>query len=397
MPNTLSVIDMVAREALRIAHEKLTFIGTINRSYDDSFAKTGAKIGSTLRVRNPNQYTRRTGSRVMNVQDTTETTQTITVATQDGVDLRFNSAELALSLDELSARYIEPAMAVLVSGIESDVITDLTKSVYKQVGTHGSVVGASDISALGAARAKLNQGLAPKDGSRYVQMDSVTMASVSTKINSLFHPASQIEQAFREGFITRTAMADFYENERTYTHTTGADESGTVNDSSIAEGVSTLTMSSFTPSVGDVFTIADCYDVHPETKQAYSHLKQLVCTAVDSNDVTFSPALYASGAGQNCNALPVNGKTVEVYDASNNTVSTAYRTNLMYHKDFATFVTADLPIMDDAAKCVRRTQDGLSLRVWQASDIRNDEMLMRLDILYGWKLLRPDWACRITN
>ena len=85
MANELSVIDMVTREALRIAHEKLTFLGTIDRSYDSSFAKSGAKIGDTLRVRNPNQYVRRKGSRVMDVQDQEETTQDVVVATQDGV------------------------------------------------------------------------------------------------------------------------------------------------------------------------------------------------------------------------------------------------------------------------------------------------------------------------
>ena len=69
MSNTNKVIDMIAKEALRVAHEKATFIGSINRSYDDSFSKSGAKIGSTLRVRDPNQYTRRQGSRIMNVQD----------------------------------------------------------------------------------------------------------------------------------------------------------------------------------------------------------------------------------------------------------------------------------------------------------------------------------------
>jgi hypothetical protein len=33
----------------------------------------------------------------MDVQDQTESTQTITLATQDGVDLRFNSAEMSRS------------------------------------------------------------------------------------------------------------------------------------------------------------------------------------------------------------------------------------------------------------------------------------------------------------
>jgi hypothetical protein len=77
--------------------------------------------------------------------------------------------------------------------------------------------------------------------------------------------------------------------------------------------------------------------------------------------------------------------------------STSYRQNLMYHRDAFTFVTADLPLMDGANKCVRMTQDGISLRVWQDGDIRNDELLMRIDILYGFKTLRPYWSCRITN
>ena len=128
MANSLVTIDMVTREALRIAHEKSQFIGTTDRQYDSSYANTGAKIGSALRVRRPNQYTRTTGSRVMDIQDTVEATGTITLATQDHVDMRFNSAELALSLDELSKRYIEPAMSVLISGVESDYTAASTKA-----------------------------------------------------------------------------------------------------------------------------------------------------------------------------------------------------------------------------------------------------------------------------
>jgi hypothetical protein len=69
----------------------------------------------------------------------------------------------------------------------------------------------------------------------------------------------------------------------------------------------------------------------------------------------------------------------------------------MYHKEAFQFVTADLPIMGDASLCVRRQQDGLSMRVWQGSDIRNDELLMRIDMLYGMAALRPEWACRLIG
>jgi hypothetical protein len=37
------------------------------------------------------------------------------------------------------------------------------------------------------------------------------------------------------------------------------------------------------------------------------------------------------------------------------------------------------------------------MRVWMASDIRNDELLMRLDILHGYAALRPEWACRLMT
>lgn len=166
-------------------------------------------------------------------------------------------------------------------------------------------------------------------------------------------------------------------------------------------------MGSAAPSVGTVFTMSTVYDCHPETKQRYAHLKQFTITAADtpgSNqaDITFSPPIYVTGAKQNVyvGTAATAGTAADIEDDATVQVGAAsgvYRQNLMYHKDAFTFVTADLPIMADASKCVRRVKDGLSLRVWQGSDIRNDEMLMRIDILYGYKAIRPEWACRVTN
>jgi hypothetical protein len=397
---------MVAKEALRLAHEKATFLGTVNRDYDDSFANSGAKIGSTLRVRNPNAYTRRTGSRVMNVQDTTETTQTITVATQDGVDLRWNSAELTLDIDELSKRYIDPAMSVLVSGMESDHLTTATKAVYNTVGTAGTVVGTNgDISAIGQARAKLNQGLAPA-GERRVQMDSVTMASVTNGIKGLFLPKSEIERAWREGYIGQTQMATFYENERTWAVSNSDDVTANTNaDGLVTDGGSTIAvgddLAQAKQVVGSVFTVAGVYACHYETKQSLGHLQQFTVTATGAVNVTVSPTIYLTGPKQNVSSAASAQLAVTAFNEAaltfHGAASAVLRQNLMYHKDAFTFVTADLPLMDDAHKCVRMQKDGISLRVWQASDIRNDELLLRIDILHGFKVLRPEWACRISN
>lgn len=394
MANSLVTIDMVTREALRVAHESCQFISTTDRQYDDSFAKTGAKIGQTLRVRKPNRYVRTTGSRVMDVQDQTESYANLTVATQDHVDMRFNSAELALSLDELSKRYIEPAVKQLVSGIEADYLAYASKATYQLVGTDNTAITTLDVP--GKARAKLNQALAPKDH-RSIQMDSVTMGALVNGMSAYFNPSSAIGEQYKEGLIARTAMADYYENERVWSLPNAADVATTLDTYTMLEADVDITVAALSAAAvaGMVFTLAGVYDVHPETKVAYSHLKQFVVTSSTTTAVTFTPAIYssASGALQNVSAMPATTAAVTFFG----TASKTYVQPLMYHKEAFQFVTADLPIMDDALKCVRRVQDGLSMRVWQASDIRNDELLMRIDILYGMAALRPEWACRLSG
>lgn len=409
MSNSFKVVDMVKKEALRIAHEKLSFIGTIDRQFDASFKYDSRRgpMGQTLRVRSPNQYIRRQGSRVMDVQDQAEVSQTITVATQDGVDMKFNSAELmqsvnsGASFDDLSKNYIEPAVAVLCSGIESDFMTYCAKATYQTAGTAGTAI--TSLSVPGAARAKLNQALAPKD-SRFIQMDSVTMGGLVNGVAAYFAPTNDIGKQYREGFIARTAMADYYENERTYTLTNGDDITGTTDAAAqVTDGGTTVDMADTitTAAVGSVFTIAGVYDCHPETKAAYPHLKQFTVTANASGVCTVSPATYLTGArknvssstGANLATTDFNSKALVFIGAA----STSYVQPIMYHKEAFQFITAELPILDDAHKCQTITQDGLSVRLWMGSDIRNDELLMRMDILYGMAALRPEWACRMVG
>ena len=396
MANSLLTIDMITKEALRLAHEKATFLGTINRQFDSSFGKSSGKIGDTLRIRLPSQYTRRQGSRVMAVQDSEQQNTTLVTATQDGVDMRFNSRELALDLDSFSKLHLEPAMAVLISGIESDVLQGCTKLTYNLAGTAGTPP--TTLSSPGLARAKLNQNLAPKDMNRCIQMGSVTMSGLVNGVAAYFNPSNAISKQYREGFVARTGMADYYENERVWTMTNGADVVGAINQASFTAGMTTMVIDgmSAAATVGSVFTIADVYQVHPETKVAFAHLQQFVVTADTTPTTTamsFSPAIYWEGARQNVDAIPVDSAALTFVGSA----STGYEQSLMYHKDAFTFATGDLPLMAASEKCVRQNYDGISLRCWQDSDIRNDELLTRIDILYGYSAIRPQWASRITS
>lgn len=158
MANTILTATAVTREALRVLHQKLNFVGTITRDYDDRFAQQGAKIGDTLKIRLPNQYKVRTGAALNPTPaelDTTEASVDLKVQTQKGVDLNFTSVDLTLALDDFSERILEPAMSVLAANIEADAM-NMYKDVWNQVG------GGASFAKVLQARKVLVDNLAPR-------------------------------------------------------------------------------------------------------------------------------------------------------------------------------------------------------------------------------------------
>jgi len=216
MANSLLTPTAVTREALRILHQKLNFVGSINRQYDDSFARSGAKIGDTLKIRLPNQYTVRTGA-TLAAQDTTETSVSLQVATQKGVDLNFTSADLTLSLDDFSKRILNPAMAVLAANIEADAF-NMYKDVYNQVNNQG--FAATFAKAL-QARKILVDNLAPP-GDRAVCLATQDNVDLVDALKGLFQDSKEVARQYRDGLIGRTAGFDWMENTLLPSHTVGS-------------------------------------------------------------------------------------------------------------------------------------------------------------------------------
>ena len=165
MANTLLTPTIITKETLRVLHANLTFVNNINTEYDAQFAKSGAKIGSTLTIRKPNQYTVRSGA-VMSVQDITEPSTTLTVNTQKGVDMNFTSADLTMTIDQFSARYIQPAMKTLASAIESDAFA-MVKDVYN-MSSQSTVTAALTFATVLGGRKKLIDNLVPTGDLRAV-------------------------------------------------------------------------------------------------------------------------------------------------------------------------------------------------------------------------------------
>lgn len=396
MSNTILTPTAVTREALRILHQKLNFVGSINRTYDDSFAKSGAKIGDSLKIRLPNEYTVRSGAN-LSTQDVTEASTTLQVATQKGVDVTFTSAELTMSLDDFSNRILEPAMSVLAANIEADAYS-MYKDVYNMVDGDAAAFAFSHVL---TGRKVLNDCLAPT-ADRTAMLSTGHNLKLVDALKGLFQDSSAIAKQYKEGMMGRTAGFDFYETTFAGDHTSGTaakTTTYTVNGAVTTNGTSTVTVAtgSTTFKKGDVFTVAGCFRVHPETKVSTGVLQQFVVTADYSGgagDVSFAPAIYTTTGKQNVVAAGMpNGAAVVKVGAG---ASELLNTSMVYHKDAFAFATADLQdVSQYGAWGSRQVMDGLSMRIARQYAISSDTVPCRIDILYGYKAIRPQLACRL--
>lgn len=393
MANALLTPTAVTRKALQILHQKLTFVGGINRGYDDSFAKGGAKIGDTLKIRLPNQYVVRTGA-TLSAQDTTESSTSLQVATQKGVDLNFTSVDLTLSMDDFSTRILEPAMAVLAAAIEADALS-MYKDVNQLVDGDAAAIALSNFL---TGRQYLNESLTPQDNRRTALLTPTHANKLVDALKGLFQDSSAIAEQYREGMMGRTAGFNFGETTHLNTHQTGtaAKVTGYVVNGAGQTGAAIVVQTGATTfKKGDVITFAGVSQVHPETKADIGRLQQFVLTADyagGAGSLQISPAIVVSGATQNVSASPTNGGAVGKVGAGANELLT---NSLVFHKDAFTFATADLVMPQGVDFAAREVYDGISMRVVRAYDINNDKFPCRLDVLYGYKTLRPQLAARV--
>lgn len=397
MANAILTPTMVTRKALMILHQKLNFVGSINRQYDDQYAKKGAKIGSTLQIRVPNEFTVRTG-RTLAAQDVNEQSVSLTMATQKGVDVNFTSAELTLSLDDFAERILEPAMAVLAANIEADAF-NMALDVYNTVNNVGN---AATLRTLLTGRKLLTDSLTPTSN-RALILNTQDNLDLVDGLKGLFQDSSTIADQYREGLVGLTAgFGKIYENTLLPSQQTGTALSATtytVNGAVTANGSSSVVVASGSTTFkkGDVITFAGTNRVHPETKADTGVLQQFVVTADyagGAGTLSFSPAIYTSTGRQNVVSTGIaNSAAITKVGGA----SAVYKPSLAFHRDAFAFVTADLEMPEGVDFSAREVYDGLSMRVVRQYDITNDAFPCRIDVLYGYKAIRAQLAARLLS
>lgn len=400
MANTILTPTIVTRAALAILHNNLRFTRTINRQYDDSFTLGGAKGGQDLKIRLPNQYTTSTGA-ALSAQDTTESSVTLTVSTQRHVDTNFTTAELTQSIQDFSERILEPAMSVLASNTDYDAM-QMYNEVYNLVGTPGTTP--STARALLAAHTKLNYNAAPLVP-RFAALGPDANEALVDGLKGLFNPSGKISDNYEEGMLAKNQLGyrELFMTQSVRNHTNGLQAGTPLVNGASQTGSSLITdgwSAAATITKGTVFTLAGVYGVNPETKASTGALQQFVVTADATADgsgnatLSISPSIVTSGATQTVSGSPADNAGITVGSGS---ASTAYAQNLAYHRDAFAIAFADLEMPRNVHFGAREVMDGISMRVVRDYRIGTDDIPCRIDILYGYKCVRPQLACRITG
>lgn len=405
--NTLLTIDMITAEAVRLFKNSNLFIMNMDTQYDPAFAVDGAKIGSTLRIRLPNDYIVTSGP-ALQLQNTTEQYTTLTVNDQRNVAVPFTSVERTMDIDNYSEIIMAPMINNLAGKVAQVVMEGSEGGVcnfVSNVDGNGNITNVDSEQFLLANAILDNNSADPM--TRRVVNDPVTDARTTKSLQGLLNPATEISAQFRSGSMKSGLGYDrWFRDQTVIKHTSGTYDSD--NSPSTVDGADQtgqeITVSALNGTLvqGDIVTFEGVYEVNRVTKQNLGTLRQFVIledAAANATEISIYPALTPAVGGedvqyQTVTASPANGADLLMVTKSGE----VYRKSIAYVQKAVTMATADLIMPRKAVEeAARANYDGIAMRVMTDYLNQSDQLATRIDVLFGYKYIRPEWLCIVAD
>lgn len=407
MANNFKNTSLVTKIAVKEFLNALVMGQKVDRQLDSQFQKVGASI----QVRRPVMFEASSGATLGSATDIEERAATVTLDQRQKVHFEITSQDMTLSVEDMTERFIRPAMQELAQKVETDL-----GGVYTNIANFSGTPGTTPTTFLsvansGAVLSKL--GVPMNERCLFVNADAAV--ALADGLKTVF-PESIARKAIEEASVGRYGRFDIFESNSVATHTVGV-ATGTplVNGASqnttyAASGddwAQTLATDGWTNSTagilkaGDVITIAGVNSVNRRTRVDTGDLQTFVVTAdADSGastgpaSLTISPPIITSGPYQTVTAAPADNAAITVKTGSS---GVSYPQNIGFHKNAVTLAMAPLDMPQDGASSARESFNGVSIRSVRQYDITNDKTVFRFDILYGIKAQNPDFAVRLTG
>lgn len=403
MSNTLVTCSIVAKEALAILENMLSFSSMVNRDYEQEFTgnqSRGYSPGTTINIKRPPRYTYRAG-RVAVPQATVETTVPLTLS-QGGTDLNFNGIERTLSLQQLEQK-LQAAMATVANEIDRQGLDLARTATFNCIGTPGTLptTQALAMAAITGVNQRLDEMAAPRDKQRAFIMNPALNGATVQGFAGLFNAQDKISRQFGSGMMVDSLGLAYAMDQNVSIQTNGTAVVGTNTLNGANQTGSTLTVSALNGTItkGTKITIgttaAGYLAVNPQSRQSTGTLAQFTVTADAASGATslsISPAIVTTGPFQNVTGTPASNATITIFG----TASGSYNTNVAYHKDAFTLAMVPMyapPSDKGVIDVAQESYKGMNLKVTEFYDGINDNYIMRIDVLFGWAATYPELAC----
>lgn len=413
MANTTLTADIVAKAALPLLENELGWVGRLYRAHEEEFAGNvnGYKVGDTIRIRRPVDFTVRDGA-TMNLQDVIEGRTTLVVDKQKGIDFQFTSTDLTLKVEDMAERILKPAMSALANEIAKDVATQMYQGAYNWVGTAGTTINSTADFFLAPER--LDIMACPTEDRLGLLSPSDWWGFAGGQAGIYVQDIAR--EAIRTGMLGNVGGIDLYKSQVTPTHTTGTRDNTTPLTNGNSQNVTydtvknTWTQSlitdgwdnTITLKAGDVFTLDGIYMVNPKTKVSTGIKQQFVVVSDATSDgsgnmtPTIAPPIILSGPHQTVTMVGVSA-TDGLTITNVGTASTNYVQNMVFHKNAMALAMVPMEMPAAAYGGSRKSYKNISARVIPIYDGTNDVSKWRLDVLYGRKLIDPRVITRISG
>lgn len=391
MANTNLTADIILKEAKRVFKNSCPFITSLGRNYDGVISAEGAKAGESIRIRRPMKYSVRSG-KTMDVQNNTETYETLTRSNWYGVDLCFSQKELTMDINRFSELYVKPAMSVLASKVEHTCMLQAAKETYNAVTLPVTSLDRDDII---AARKMLNNYSAPQND-RFGVLNPEGEGDLCSANAALFTPSTSIDRQYTEGVLGRIYGFDVASSANVPSITNISDVAAAIDTDGAQTGAA-LTVDVFaTPVAGMIIQSIgdDVFGLNPVTQESLGILQTFVLrdtTTQSATNLDIAPSVTVTGNQKTVSATPDNDDVVTFMGSA----STAYPRNLFYQKMAyaVSFVDLELPSGLDFA--ATNTEDGMAMTIMRDFDIKNADTNCRIDVVFGFKTIIPEWAVQV--
>lgn len=195
MGNTLVNTTLVVYEVAKEFANSLRGVSHFNREYNDEFARKGGKVGDTVKIRLPQQYTAEEGEALV-VQNLFDQTANLIINRRRHIGFGWSSAQETLDLDNIRVRYINPAAETLANIYDRLALADVYKAIYSAQGT----LGTTPNSPLTYMNATVNiADLAGPDNGLIAVLDPKSDITLANTTAALFHPARSVSANWTKG------------------------------------------------------------------------------------------------------------------------------------------------------------------------------------------------------